>query len=88
MTSKNIFLVFILSFGICAIIYLSLDFKADLRRVAGISAIISVIFSLFLYKFGKSIKKWFRMNFDKNYKYNKDMPVIKKHLDKENISAP
>lgn len=78
MTSRNLLAVFILCFGISVLVCLTIDIKADLDKVSGISLFSAVMITLFLYTFGKPLNKWFRETFDKDYKYNRDMSLIKK----------
>ena len=77
MAYKRYFLIFIFSFSISVLVYLALDFNADLQVMTGVSLLSGILFTLIVMNFEKSFRRWYRERFDKAYQYNKIKPITK-----------
>jgi hypothetical protein len=88
MNYKRYTLAFVYTFLISVMVCLSIDLKADYKRMTGASLIISVMFTLLLLNFEKPVRKWYRENFDKKYKYNKIKPIVKEKKETEKEKTP
>ena len=79
MSFKKYILAFSFSFFISILIYLyaSIDLEPDLKKMAGVSIIIAIVFTLTLFNLEKPLRKKYKETFDKNYRYHKMRSVAK-----------
>jgi hypothetical protein len=87
MRYKKYILSFIYLFCISILVYLSVDLRADYKKMTGVCLIIAVMFTLVRLNFEKPVKKWYKERFDRNYKNNKITPFVKKKKEKEASSV-